>query len=280
MIAMNECPIPTLIRDELTDQITQKGILPRHGNVMKRPILIYFLLVAVAFAGDSSVTTTDGNKISGITAVARTGDEYVGIRYPEGLMQVEIAKLPDSFLKSWNIERGRPKDEAKNGAEGHTAKTFEVVKKEYVDGAIGAVVGYSLTIIPETHFIYFDGMSTEKRGEHDTPVLWVHLQFNEARLDAVLKIIEKFEALLNTGSAKAELLGTAGANIFYFSPANGGVLVGKTRNGDEDDGGVMMRMEKPDGITPIAFLAPDEIDMLHGFLVRFKAGEFNPLIER
>jgi len=250
------------------------------SSTIKRQVLIYFLLVVVAFAGDSSVTTTDGNKISGITAVARTGDEYVGIRYPEGLMQVEIAKLPDSFLKSWNIGRYPPKDDEKNGAGGHWAKTYELVKKEYVDGAISDVVGYSLTLIPETHFIYFDGMSTEKRGKGDSPVLWVHLQFREDRLDAMLKIIDKFETLLNTGSAKAELLGTVGANIFYFSPANGGVLVGKTRNGDEDDGGMLMRMEKPDGITPIAFLVPDEIDMLHGFLVRFKAGEFKSLIER
>ena len=247
---------------------------------MTRPILIYFLLLVAAFAGDSSVTTTDGNKISGITAVARTGTEYVGVRYSEGLMQVEIAKLPDDFLKSWDIVRDPPKEDGKNGADGHWAKTYEVVKKEYVDSAINGVVSYTLTLIPETHFVYFDGMSTEKRGKDDSPVLWIHLQFKEERLGAMLTVIDKFETLLNTGSAKGELLGTVGANIFYFAPANGGVLVEKSRKGDEDDGGTMMRMEKPDGITPIAFFAPDEIDMLHGFLIRLKAGEFNSLVDR
>lgn len=246
-------------------------------RTMRTITLILLLTAIAAYAGESSVTTSDGNTITGITVVARTGDSYVGIRYPGGLMQVEIAKLPDSFLKSWGITREQSKEEPEQEQTEHQSETYELVKKQYLDSAIGEVVEYSLILVPETHMLDFDGMSTEKRGKSESAGLWVHLQFREERLDEMLRVIERYNVLLNTGSRKAELLGTVGANVFYFAPA--GVMTGSQRPTAEDEIGMLMRITKADGLAPIPYLAADEIEMLRGFLVRYKSGEFKALIK-
>lgn len=208
--------------------------------------------------------------------MARTGTDYVGLRVPEGLIQVEIATLPNGFLKSWNISRDLPKDNSPKGDQEHLAKSYDLVKVQYRDDAIGGIMKYSLTLVPESHALTFNASSEQKMRADKLPAYMVDLSIKDSMVDSMLAVIEKFGALLNMGSSKPVLLGSVGGNIFYFA-ASGVLTQEKREMPNHEWAGYMMRFDQGD-LAAIPYLYPDEVEMYRSLLVRYKAGEFNSLI--